>query len=109
MSLRCGCAFFLEKLAIIKCRLSLPESVARHRSFVDKKVRGIEDEIAAGRYNRYAILDGMINVYAFIDYMKYERLLSDRNARKHVPEFRPDEIMELCGFKQKVVELNETA
>ena len=29
MSLRCGCAFFLEKLAIIKCRLSLPESVAR--------------------------------------------------------------------------------
>ena len=31
MSLRCGCAFFLEKLAIIKCRLSLPESVARHR------------------------------------------------------------------------------
>lgn len=31
MSLRCGCAFFLEKLAIIKCRLSLPESVARQR------------------------------------------------------------------------------
>ncbi len=29
MSLRCGCAFFLEKLAIIKCCLSLPESVAR--------------------------------------------------------------------------------
>lgn len=79
------------------------------RSFVDKKVRGIEDEIATGRYNRYAILDGMINVYAFIDYMKYERPLGDRNARKYVPEFRPDEIMELCGFKQKVVELNETA
>ena len=31
VSLRCGCAFFLEKLAIIKCRLSLPESVARQR------------------------------------------------------------------------------
>ncbi|MFG6338840.1 MAG: hypothetical protein K1W31_10510, partial [Lachnospiraceae bacterium] len=30
VSLRCGCAFFLEKLAIIKCRLSLPENVARH-------------------------------------------------------------------------------
>ncbi len=30
VSLRCGCAFFLEKLAIIKCCLSLPESVARH-------------------------------------------------------------------------------
>lgn len=30
VSLRCGCAFFLEKSAIIKCCLSLPESVARH-------------------------------------------------------------------------------
>lgn len=29
VSLRCGCAFFLEKSAIIKCCLSLPESVAR--------------------------------------------------------------------------------
>ena len=33
MSLRCGCAFFLEKLAIIKCRLSLPENVARQLTF----------------------------------------------------------------------------
>jgi len=31
VSLRCDCAFFLEKLAIIKCCLWLPESVARHR------------------------------------------------------------------------------
>ena len=30
MSLRCDHAFFLEKLAIIKCCLWLPESVARH-------------------------------------------------------------------------------
>lgn len=29
VSLRCDCAFFLEKLAIIKCCLWLPESVAR--------------------------------------------------------------------------------
>ena len=28
--LRCGCAFFLGKLVIIKCCLLLPESVARH-------------------------------------------------------------------------------
>lgn len=79
------------------------------RSFVDKKVQGIEKEIKAGRYNRYAILDGMINVYVFMDYMKYERPLNDKNARKYVEKFGPDELMELCGFKQKVVELNETA
>src|SRR5699024_7284671 len=30
VSLRCDHAFFLEKLAIIKCCLWLPESVARH-------------------------------------------------------------------------------
>ena len=29
VSLRCDCAFFLEKLAIIKCCLRLSESVAR--------------------------------------------------------------------------------
>ncbi len=32
VSLRCDCAFFLEKLAIIKCCLWLPESVARQLS-----------------------------------------------------------------------------
>ena len=31
VSLRCDCAFFLEKLAIIKCCLWLPESVARQQ------------------------------------------------------------------------------
>ncbi len=35
MSLRCGCAFFLEKLTIIKCCLSLSESVARHSAVAD--------------------------------------------------------------------------
>ena len=32
VSLRCGCAFFLGKLVIIKCCLLLPESVARQSS-----------------------------------------------------------------------------
>ena len=30
VSLRCDCAFFLEKLEIIMCRLWRPECVARH-------------------------------------------------------------------------------
>ena len=37
MSLRCDHAFFLEKLAIIKCCLWLPESVARHLQAKDRK------------------------------------------------------------------------
>ena len=45
VSLRCGCAFFLEKLAIIKCRLSLPESVARQLNIYNQEfcVKRIED------------------------------------------------------------------
>lgn len=85
----------------------LMEEFQVSRTFVDKKVKGIEKEIQNGRYNRYTILDGAINVYAFIDYWKYEKQLSDRNARKYVPKFGPDEIAELCGFNQKVVELND--
>ena len=41
VSLRCDCAFFLEKLAIIKCCLWLPESVARHASLPDKQAKRI--------------------------------------------------------------------
>lgn len=85
----------------------LMEEFQVSRSFVDKKVKGIENEIKAGRYSQYAIIESMINVYVFIDYIKYEKALSDRNARKYVPEFKPNEIMELCGFSQKVVNVDE--
>lgn len=87
----------------------LMEEFQVSRAFVDKKVRGIEREIESGRYNRYTLLDGAINVYAFIDFWKYEKQLADRNARKYVPAFGPDEIAELCGFRQKAVEINEEA
>lgn len=63
----------------------LMEEFQVSRAFVDKKVRGIENEVQSGRYNRYTILDGAVNVYAFIYYWKYEKQLSDRNARKYVP------------------------
>lgn len=36
VSLRCDCAFFLEKLEIIMCRLWRPECVARHEQIVDQ-------------------------------------------------------------------------
>jgi len=49
VSLRCGCAFFLEKLAIIKCRLSLPESVARqsmiHTGNIQNKLEEARDTL----------------------------------------------------------------
>ena len=50
MSLRCGCAFFLEKLAIIKCRLSLPEGVARH--YDENKRKNLEEVLQSNNWWR---------------------------------------------------------
>ena len=48
---------------------------------------GIREQIAQGRYNEYAIIDNEINVGVFADYIKYRRMLKDKNARKYVPPF----------------------
>ena len=39
VSLRCDCAFFLEKLEIIMCRLWRPECVARQKVKTTKKTK----------------------------------------------------------------------
>lgn len=75
------------------------------RAFVDEKVRGMQSEIEKGRYSPYVILDTMINVYAFMDYIKYGKLLKDKNAKKYVPDFKPSELMELCGYQQKIAQI----
>lgn len=64
------------------------------------RVAGIQQEIENGRYNRYAIADGLISVAAFIDYEKYHKRLADRNLKKTVPPFSMQEAMEyLMGVK----------
>ena len=54
---------------------------------VYKRVAGIEEEIKRGRYNRYAIADGLISIAVFVDYEKYHKRLNDKNMRKTVPPF----------------------
>ena len=74
---------------------------------VFSRIQGIKKEIQKGRYNNYAVLESdrspRVNFYVYIDYEKYWKLLADKHARKYVPEFRPDEIAEICGFRQKLV------
>lgn len=48
---------------------------------------GIREQMEHGRYNEYAIIDNEINVGVFADYIKYRKLLKDKNARKYVPPF----------------------
>lgn len=69
---------------------------------VQRKRRGIETEMEKGRYNKYAIVGTLTNVYVFIDYMKFEKMLSNPVLRKCVPDFEPEEIMRICGFNQQV-------
>lgn len=61
---------------------------------VYKYVAGIEKEIASGRYNRYAIADGLVSVAVFADYAKYRKRLEDKNMRKTVPAFNMTEALE---------------
>lgn len=65
------------------------------RQTIYKIVDGIQEQIGEGRYSRYAIADGLVNRYVFIDYLTYGKMLRDKNMSKCVPDFRPYEIMEL--------------
>lgn len=85
----------------------LAEEFHISKSTVYLRMKEIQEEIKNGRYSDYAIIeDGnivLVNVFVFIDYMKYRRQLKEKNARKYVPEFNPAEIRKISGWENKVV------
>lgn len=58
-----------------------------------RRQQEIEQEIGK-RYNRYAVLEGLVSVEVFADYEKYHKRLKDRNLRKTVPPFSMKEARE---------------
>ena len=72
------------------------------RTVYNKKY-GIEEEIQKGRYSRYALPDGLINWYVYVDYLTYEKDLKNKNRRKYVPDFNPKEIEEISGFRTECI------
>lgn len=77
---------------------------------INRRLDGIRREIERGRYSPYSILDSgsiLVNIYVFIDYLKYRKVLESETMRKHVPAFKPDEIMKICGYSQKIVQKEE--
>ena len=52
-----------------------------------------------GRYSPYVLIeDGnilLISVLAFLDWEKYRKSLMDKNMKKYVPPFRPEELAPL--------------
>lgn len=61
-----------------------------------------EIETNRDRYGEFAIMgEGplkRVNYMAFTDYWKFKKMLADKNARKHVPEYNPQEIARELGF-----------
>ena len=74
---------------------------------VHNRLKGLEKEIQEGRYNNYALIrDGglvLVNVLAFIDYLTYHQMLEDKNARKHTPPFKPDDIVRMIGWNNRII------
>lgn len=79
---------------------------------VHNRMKEIENEIKSGRYNDYAVIqDGklvLVNVLVFIDYLKYRKMLLDKNARKYVPEFKPEKLVQIIGWNNRIVVEDET-
>lgn len=76
---------------------------------VRNRIKGIKEQILLGRYSPYAYIEdeGLVNWYAYVDFLKWRKQLEDKNLRKSVPDFNPAEIEMISGFKTKVISLEE--
>lgn len=74
------------------------------RGTADKLYKGVQFGIEIGRYNRYCIADNFVNFYAVVDFLKYGDQMKDKNLRKYLPAFSPDEVAETCGYNMRRVE-----
>lgn len=90
-----GTAFLSKK--------QLAEELNFSEQTISNYIKGIREEIARGRYSKYAIAGNRYNFYVVVDYMKYKDMLNNDNTRKYVPDFNPAEIAELCGYNQKLI------
>ena len=81
------------------------------KSTVFNRAKEIKEEIKNGRYSDYAIIeDGgivLINLLVFIDYLKYHKMLKNKNLRKITPPFRPEEMIKMMGWNNRIVKLDE--
>lgn len=82
------------------------------KSTVYNRLNEIRQEMKNGRYNDYAVIDDgklvLVNVLVFIDYLKYRKLLKDKNARKYVPEFQPEKLVQIIGWSNRIVVEDES-
>ncbi len=82
------------------------------RSMFYTKVHEIKEQINAGRYSRYALVEEKgikVNFYVYYDYSVHRKQLADKNAAKYTPEFVPAEIAELFPIVERTIVIPESA
>lgn len=81
-----------------KTKKELAERYSMTTRTVSERVKGIQEEVKNGRYNRMAVIEDSevkVNEYVFIDYCKYKKHLENPQLRKCVPPFEPGLIRQL--------------
>lgn len=82
-------------ITIYQNKSSLCRTFGMSRQTVYRIEAGIREQMELGRYNSYAIIDNEMNVGVVADYIKYRKLLKDKNARKYVPKFNLREALDM--------------
>lgn len=82
-------------ITIYQNKSSLCRTFGMSRQTVYRTEAGIREQMELRRYNSYAIIDNEINVGVVADYIKYRKLLKDKNARKYVPKFNLREALDM--------------
>ena len=82
-------------ITIYQNKSSLCRTFGMSRQTVYRIEAGIREQMELGRDNSYAIIDNEINVGVVADYIKYRKLLKDKNAWKYVPKFNLREALDM--------------
>lgn len=99
------------KITVLECvqgtpfltrKEALKQLGIKDKRTLESRLNEIRQEVRNGRYDDYAIIeDGgitLINYMILIDYMKYRRMLKEKNLRKHVPDYEPQKIAKSIGW-----------
>ena len=89
-------------ITIYQNKSSLCRTFGMSRQSVYRIEAGIREQMELGRYNAYAIIDNEINVGVFADYIKYRKILKDKNARKYVPAFNLRQALDMVVPEEEV-------
>ena len=71
------------------------------KTWIQKRINGIRQEVRNGRYNRSAFIGSMVHIGVFLDFCAWYEMLNDEEDRKHVPEFDVQTALLYCGAQKE--------